>query len=52
LVETIGDVGPLLVGAHSDFGQRVGAAGVILAAIGFTATGFSGWLFLASFSSE
>jgi hypothetical protein len=52
LLQTIGDVGPLLVGSRSDLGQRLGAAGVILAAIGLATTAVSVWIVLGGDSDE
>jgi len=37
LVDAVGRVGPLLVSRDSDLGQRLGAIGIIVAAIGMSA---------------
>ena len=37
LVDAVGRVGPLLVSSDSNFGQRLGSVGIIVAAIGMTA---------------
>jgi len=52
LIDAIGRLGPLLVGSDSDLGQRVGALGIISAAIGLVTTAFATWAMLSEASER
>jgi hypothetical protein len=52
LIDAIGRLGPLLVGSDSDLGQRLGALGIILAAIGLVTAAFATWALLREASER
>ena len=52
LIDAIGRLGPLLVGSDSDLGQRLGAIGIVLAAIGLLITALATWVIIAEWSDS
>jgi hypothetical protein len=52
LVDAIGQLGPLLVASDSDVGQRLGALGIFIAAIGLVAAAFATWVMLSEVSER